>query len=90
MTPENFHHPRVVRWSTGGGVDYFGSFAEVPGAHYRRGYDDELFHILGAEVVEAVRRASGNAQCLSGTNLDWLAIYRPSEDAVDTVESLFI
>jgi len=41
--------------------DYFGRLAEVRGAHYRRGYDGELFHILAAEVVEAMHRASRDA-----------------------------
>ena len=53
MAPEDVHHLRAVGRAAGGGSDYFGSFAEVRGAHYRRGYDGELFHILAAEVIEA-------------------------------------
>jgi hypothetical protein len=34
------------------------------GAHYRWGYESELFHILAAEVIEAVHCASGYAQRL--------------------------
>jgi hypothetical protein len=56
MTPEDLHHLRAIG-RAGGGTDYFRSFAEVRGAHYRRGYDGELFHILAAGVIEAVDRA---------------------------------
>ena len=61
MTPEHVYHLRAVEWTAGRGTDYVGSFAEVRGAHYRRGYDSELFDILAAEVVESVHRASGDA-----------------------------
>src|SRR5450756_3152452 len=90
MTPEDVHHLRAVGRAAGGGTDYFGSFAEVRGTHYRRGYDGELFHILDAEVVEAVHRASGDAQRFSGTHLDRRAVNRPGEDALDTVEDLLV
>lgn len=80
MTPEDLHYLRAVGRAAAGGTDYFGSFAEIRGAHYRRGYDGELFHILAAEVVEAVHRASGDAQRLSGTHLDGRAVRLP--DAV--------
>src|SRR5512141_2403753 len=90
MTPEDLRHLRAVGRAAGGGIDYFGSLAEVRGAHYRGGYDGELFHILAAEVVEAVHRASGDAKCLSGTNLDGLAINRPCKDALDAVEGLLV
>ena len=89
MTPEDLHHLRAVGRADGG-IDYFGSFSEVRGAHYRRGYDGELFRILAAEIVEAVHRASGDAQCLPGTNLNRFAINRPGEDALDTVEGLLV
>jgi len=46
---------------------YFGGLAEVRGPHDRRRYDGELFHILVAKIVEAVHRASGDAQRLPGT-----------------------
>jgi hypothetical protein len=58
MTPEDIHHLCAVG-GIAGCTDYFGSFAEVCGAHYRRGYDGQLFHILAAEVIEAVHGASG-------------------------------
>ncbi len=59
MTPEDVHHLRAVGRAAASGTDYFGCLAEVRGAHYRRGYDGKLFHILAAEVVEAMYRASG-------------------------------
>ena len=49
-----------------------------------------MFHILAAEVVEAVHRASGDAQGLPGTNLDGRAVDRPGEDAFDAVEDLLV
>jgi hypothetical protein len=61
MTPEDLHYLRAVWRSAGRGTDHLGSFAEIRGAHYRRGYDGELFHVLAAEVVEAVYRAPGDA-----------------------------
>jgi hypothetical protein len=61
MAPEDVHHLRAVGRAAASGIDYFGRLAEVRGAHYRRGYDGELLHILAAEVVEAMYRASGNA-----------------------------
>jgi hypothetical protein len=70
MTPEDVHHFRAIGRATGGGVDYFGGFSEVRGAQHRGGYDGELLRILGAEIIEAVHRASGDAQRLPGTNLD--------------------
>ena len=90
MTPEDVHHLRAVGRAAAGGTDYFGSFAEVCGAHYRRGYNGELFHILAAEVIEAVHCASGDAQRLPGTNLDGRAVNRPGKDALDTVEYLLV
>ena len=65
---------------------YFGGLAEVRGPHDRRRYDGELFHILVAEIIEAVHRASGDAQRLPGTNLDGRAVNRPGKDAVDAIE----
>jgi hypothetical protein len=90
MAPENVHHLRAVGWAASGGTNDFGRFAEVRGAHYRRGYDGELFHILVAEVIETVNRASGDAQRLPGTNLDGRAVNRPGKDALDTVEDLLV
>jgi len=88
MTAEDVHHFRAIRSAAGGGGDYFGGFSEVRGAHDRRGYDGELSHIFVAEIIEAVHRASGNAQRLPGTNLDGSAVNRPGKDALDTVEDL--
>ena len=64
----------------------FGGLAEVRGPHDRRRYDGELFHILVAKIVEAVHRASGDAQRLPGTNRDGRAVNRPGKDAVDAIE----
>jgi hypothetical protein len=55
MTPEDFRHLRTVGLAPGSSIDYFGSFAEVRGAHYRGAYDGELFHILAAEVNQIFR-----------------------------------
>jgi hypothetical protein len=90
MTSEDVHHLRAVGRAADGGTDYFGSFAEVRGAHDRRGYDGKLFHILAAKVIEAVHRASGDAQRLPGTNLDGRAVNRPGKNALDTVEDLLV
>lgn len=79
MAAEDIRHFRVVGRAAGGG-DYFSGFSEVCGAHYRRGYDDELFHILIAEIIEAVQRAPGDAQRLPRTNLDGRAVNRPGKD----------
>ena len=54
MPPEDLRHPRPVGRAATGGADYLGGLAKVRGAHNRRAYDGELFHILAAEVVEAV------------------------------------
>ena len=64
MTPEDIHHLHRVGRAALGSTDYFGSFTEVRGAHYRRGYDDKLFYILAAEIIETVNRTSGDAQRL--------------------------
>jgi hypothetical protein len=90
MTPEDLHHFRAVRRPAGGGTDYFGSFTEVRGAHYRRSYDGELFRIIAAEVIEAVHRTSGDAQRLPGANLDGRSVNRPGKDALDAVENLLV
>jgi len=63
--------------------DDFGRFTEVRGTHDRRGDDAELFRLLAAEVIEAVRRAAGDAQRLAGTHLDGCAVHRPGQDALD-------
>ena len=60
MTPEDIHHLRTIRRAAAGGTDYFGSFTEVGWTHYRRGYDDELFYILAAEVIETVNCTAGD------------------------------
>jgi hypothetical protein len=90
MTPEDFHHFRTVGRPVGGGTDYFGSFTEVRGAHYRRGYDGELFRIIAAEVIEAVHRPSGDAQRLPGANLDGRSVNRPGKYALDAIEDLLV
>src|SRR5215471_18064462 len=90
MTAEDVHHFRAIRWATGGSVAYLGGLAEVCGPHDRRGYDGELFHILVAEIVEAVHRTSGDAQPLPRTNLDGRAVNRPGKDALDAVEDLLV
>jgi hypothetical protein len=79
MTPEDVRHLRTVGRAAGGGTDYFGSFAEVRRTHDRRSYDRQLCHILAAEVIEAVHRASGDAQRLPGTNLNGGAVNRPGK-----------
>ena len=88
MTAEDINHFRAIGRAAAGGCDYFGGFSEVCGAHYRGRYDGELFHILVAEIIEAVHRASGDAQRLPGTNLDGRAVNRPGKDALNTVEYL--
>jgi hypothetical protein len=70
MTAEDVHHLRTVGRAAGGGNDHFSSFAEICRAHYRWGYEGELFHILAAEVIEAVHCASGYAQRLPGSVRD--------------------
>ena len=90
MTPEDVHHLRAVGRAAAGGTDHFGSFAEVRRAHYRRGYDGELSHIRAAELIEAVHRASGDAQRLPGTNLYGRAVNRPGKDALDAVKDLLV
>jgi hypothetical protein len=52
VTPEDVHHLHAVGRAGGGGTDYFGSLAEVRGAHYRRGYDGELFHIRELRTID--------------------------------------
>ena len=64
MTAEDVHHLCTVGRAAGGGNDHFSSFAEICRAHYRWGYEGELFHIRAAEVIEAVHCASGYAQRL--------------------------
>ena len=66
------------------------AFAEICGTHYRRGYDGELFRVLAAEVIKAVHHASGDAQHLTGADLDGRAVNRPGQDALDTVENLLV
>src|SRR5437667_9027531 len=90
MAAEDVHHFCAIRRAAGGGVDYFGGLSEVRRAHYRRGYDSELFHILVAQIIEAVYGASRNAQRLPGTNVDGRAVNRPGKDALDTVENLLV
>jgi len=64
MTAEDVHHLCTVGRAAGGSNDHFSSFAEICRAHYRWGYEGELFHIRAAEVIEAVHCASGYAQRL--------------------------
>src|SRR5438045_8861453 len=90
MTAEDVHHLLAVRRAAGGCTDYFGSFAEVCGPHNRGGYDSELFHILAAEIIEAMHRTSGDAQRLPRTNLDGRAVNRPGKDALNTIERLLV
>jgi hypothetical protein len=90
MTSEDLHHPRAIGRAAAGGSDDFGRFAEVRRAHYRRGYDGELFNILAAEVVEAMYGTTGDAQDLTGTNFDGRAVNRPGKDTLDTVKDLLV
>ena len=90
VTLEDLRHLLAVGRAAAGGTDHLGSLAEVCGAHYRRGYEGELFHILAAEVVETVYCAPGDAQRLSRTDPDGRAVDRPGEDALDAVEDLLV
>ena len=55
------HHFGEIGRTVGRGAHHFGSFSEVRGAHYGRGYDRELPHIRVAKIVEAVHGPPGNA-----------------------------
>ena len=66
------------------------SVARVRGSHDRRRYDGELFHILAAQIVEAVNRTARNTKSLAGTNLDGPPLNGPREDSFDTVENFFL
>ncbi len=90
MTPEDLRHFSAVGRAACRGTHYFGSFPEERGAHDRRGYDGELFRVFAAEVIEAVHGTSGDAQRLSGANLDGRAVNRPGKDALDAVEYLLV
>jgi len=91
VTPEDFcYFLAGGRAAAASGADQFSSFAEVRGADDRRGYDGKLLHILTAEVIEAVHRASGDAQRLPRPHLDGSAVNRPSQDALDTVKDLLV
>jgi hypothetical protein len=90
MPPEDIHHLRTVGRAALGSTDYFGSFAEVSRTHYRGGYDDELFYIFAAEVIEAVNRASADTDRLPRANLDGCAVNRPGKDTLDTVDDLLV
>jgi len=83
MTPEDLHHLRAIGRAAGG-------LAEIRGAHNHRAYDGEMFYILTAEVVAAVRRAPGDAQRLPGTNLDGRAVNPPGKNALDAIEDLLV
>ena len=82
MTAEDVHHFRTIRWTSGYSVDYFGGLTEVRRAHDRRGYDCELSHILVAEIIKAVHRASGDAQRLPQTKKTMSAIPRLSRKKI--------
>lgn len=88
VAPHDVHHLRAVGRT--GRVDHFGGFAEVCRPHYSRGYDDELFDILAAEVIEAMHSASGDAQRLPRTNLYGNAVNCPGKDPLNTVEDLLV
>jgi hypothetical protein len=60
VTPEDFRHLLAVRWAASG-ANQFSRFAEVRGTHDCRGYNGKLLHILTAEVIEAVHRATWDA-----------------------------
>jgi len=90
MTLEDLRHLCAVGRTTTGGTDHFSGFAEVRGSHDRRGYEDELFHILVAKVIEAMHRTSRDAQRLPGTNLDGRAFNCPGKNSLDTVKNLLV
>jgi hypothetical protein len=86
MTPEDVHHLHRVGRPALGSTDYFGSFTEVRWTHYRGGYDDKLFNILAAEIIETVNRTSGDTQRLPWTHLDGFVVNRPGKDSLDTID----
>src|SRR6266852_328018 len=90
MTAKDVHHSRAIGRAAASCVDYFGGLAEVRGPHNRRGYDGELFDILVSEIIEAVHRASRDAQRLPGTHLNGRAVNRPGKDALNTVVDLLV
>src|SRR5215472_1443545 len=90
MSPKYIHHLLAVWRTSSGGADYFRGFAEVRGPHDRRRNDGELFHVLAAEIVEAVYRAARDTKRLPGTNLDGCAVNRPCKDALDTIDNLLV
>jgi hypothetical protein len=90
MTPENVHHLRSVGWTAASSRNYCSSFTEVLWPHNCWRYKDQLFHILASEVIEAVHRATGNAQRLPGADLNGGSVNRPSQDAFNPVKGLLI
>lgn len=90
MPPKDVHHLRPVRGATGGRPDDLGRFTEVCRPHDGRSYEGELFRIPGPIIVEAVHRPSLDTECLPGANLDWVSVYRPGENTLNSVEDLLV
>src|SRR5262249_44577934 len=90
VSTKYIYHLLAVRRTSCGGVDYLGSLSEICWTHDRWGYDGELFHILGTEIIEAVHRAAWDTQRLPRTNLDGPAVNRPGKHTLDAIENLLI
>ena len=90
MTPEDLRHLRAVGRPANRSTNGFSRLAEIRRTHDRRADDTELFHILAAEVVEAVHRAPGDAQRLPGANLDGRAVNRPGQNTLNAIQDLLV
>ena len=90
MSPKYLDHFLAVGRASCRDTDHFGRFAKVRRPHDRRRYDRELFHVIAAEIVEAVYRAARDTKRLPRTNLDGCPVNRPGKDAFDTIDNLLV
>ena len=90
MAKHDAYHSLAIRHAPSGCGDSFGALAEILRADCRRCDYAKRLRIVQLMVVEAVYSASWDAECLSPADLNFIAIDSPGEDALKSVNSLFI
>ena len=86
VAQHDLSHASPIRWPAARCVDHRGCIAEKLRSNRRRRHQTEYRRVPGGVVIELVNRASGNAERLSWSDVDWVTIHGPGQHAFYAVD----